>query len=331
MLGARCHDATVRTLVEGDEMSFLRIAAVSFFVSLSAVNAQLPELPHAMASLGDSMTEALMSDFSIEQPPNLIQVVSLISGASLKERIPYFRKHFARPQHSWAAGGDDADIVISHLEHLKKYAPNLTVTNYSVSGAKTSDLADQVDALLQDEYKSSHTYDYITLLMGANDLASVEVDDLVSPITYERNLENQFRRILSADAKRRLLLVGLPPIFEIFDTSAEFQAYKFWNKTYSCSEMRKMVYGPLVVFMPENQEAYEQVKVLARLYDSALQNVKVNLSRDYPEAEIKVASGYRGGRTTRKTLSIDCFHPSVWGQARMAEATWALGFWPSLK
>lgn len=289
-------------------------------------------LPHAMAALGDSMTEGMLTDFSIERPPNLAQVVYIIGGASdHDQRFEFFRKHYAKPAHSWAAGNDDTDIVYSHFERLKKLQPQITMQNFAVSGAESKDLSDQVDRLLLSERESGVYFDYVTLMIGANDLGRERVEDFVSPMVYQKNIESQLRRLLDENRDRRILLVGLPPVHDVFEASAPFKAYSVFGKSILCGEMRKMVYGPMALFKPEVSDAYETSKTIFALYQIAVQSAADQLQQDFPTAKIKAVVNYKGGKTSKKTLSVDCFHPSVWGQAELAEVTWRRGFWASVK
>lgn len=69
--------------------------------------------------------------------------------------------------HSWSTGNLDLSHGASHFRRLQRFFPAMDVraANYAVSGARAADLRGQVDQLL------AHTPDYVTLLMGANDLA----------------------------------------------------------------------------------------------------------------------------------------------------------------
>ena len=54
------------------------------------------------------------------------------------------------------------------------------------------------------------------------------------------------------------------------------------------------------------------------------------LQEEFPSAHLKTIQNLRSKQLTKKLVSVDCFHPSEWGQAELAEKTWLAGFWPNL-
>jgi lysophospholipase L1-like esterase len=292
-------------------------------------------IPKAMAALGDSLTEAMLSDFSLEDHPNPWQILHIITLANSapaegSDRISSFRKFYASPNHSWATGEDESDIIASHFERLKVVNPQLKVSNYAVSGSESCEIKNQIDRLLEDEQKSGIRFDYITMLVGANDLRRENVEDMTSPVNYVGEIENNVRRLLDAEPDRRIFLVGLPDIFTVFEKSAKLVGYHVPLYTWNCSELRELIYGPLAIFRPQNPEAYEASKNVFRLYQKGVEALVVRLQDEYPLALIKTAQNYDSPRAIKKSLSIDCFHPSFWGQAQLAEVTWKKSFWPDL-
>lgn len=310
---------------------FFSVSSLFFLILNNSTQADEIPLPHAMAALGDSITEGMLTDFSIEQPPNLTQLFYLVSASNVQDRVAYFRKYYARPSHSWAAGNDDSDFVYSHFERLKKQNPKIRMKNFSISGSESSELHRQVDELIAAEREEGLVFDYVVLMTGANDMRRENVSDFVSPMVYEQNVESNIRRILDENPQRQILLVGLPQVHSIFEASANFKAYSILGKFVLCQSLRKDIYGPLVMFKPEEVEGYANSKIIFSLYQTALESLANRLQGEYTNAHLKAVINYVAGRPTRKTLSIDCFHPSGWGQAEIAEKTWRLGFWPQLK
>lgn len=315
---------------------FILAFFVLSFVCASSVVAKSSEvpLPHSMAVLGDSISEGMLVEFSTEYGPSLNRLLEMLKITSVdteEERKEKFRLHFAKIEHTWAGGDNPSDLVYSHYERLKEYVPDLKHYNFAVSGDSSFELVNQVDRLLEQEEKDDLSIDYITILIGANDLHAKKVAELTPPHIYSSNLETQFRRILDKDPNRRLLITGYPQIHEVFESTKDVVALDLiLGVSYTCKEIRKSIYGQKILFKPEEKENYDIAVSYLHEYHHLLNVLRDRLNEDYPEAFIKTTDTYDSVQDAAKTMSIDCFHPSEWGHAEIAEHTWALGFWPEL-
>lgn len=304
------------------------------FISLFAAPTDARSLPNAMAVLGDSMSEGMLAGYSLENKPpiaSLAKVLWLASRTDHDGRILIYREKLARPDLSWATGNSSRGFVQSHFLRLKKLNPSLTAQNFAVSGSESNHLHSQVDRFLDAEDKGSEIFDYVILMIGANDLAFEVSEDITPAVKYLGNIEAALRRILDKNPNRAVLAIGLPDIHTIFEKSANYSVYKFWGESLKCQAMRRQVYGNKTVFFPENKDAYEYTKTILSQYRTGLGNLVERLQTDYPSAELKFIKDYRLPTNIKKALSIDCFHPSEWGQAELAEMTWEHGFWSDLQ
>ncbi len=287
-----------------------------------------------MAVLGDSMSEALLAGFSLENPPSLGEVITMAAIATgndtKEERLVEFRKLYAKETLSWATGSGANDIVLSHYERLKTAEPDLVKFNFAVSGAESSDLSDQLKHLLDQEEKTGRPIEYVTIFVGANDLGSAAADGITPPLEFVGNIESVARQLLERSPERFLLFVGLPQIHQIFEKSEKLEAYKVLGWDINCGDMRRKVYGNMTVFQPDEQASYEQTKSIFAAYEKGIAALPERLSLEFPKAQLKAVTGYKNPLGVAKSLSIDCFHPSEWGQAALAEMTWNGGFWPEL-
>jgi len=316
----------------------LFVVAVSFssilwlHVSAQSANDGVP-LPQAQAVLGDSISEGMLVQFSIERPPLFRQIAGMMMVAlyskSQKDKLKTFREKYVRKESAWATGGDVSDLVFSHFERLKEIIPDFKGFNFAISGETSHDLARQVRTLLKKEEELGYTIDYLTIFIGANDLQGEELKDLTSPFVFLKNVENSLRMILDKDEDRRILLVGLPSVFEIFEETKDTIAYTLLNEEFKCSKIRKLLYGNNLLFRTEDKD-YFRVRALVRQYDRGVDYLVARLSDEYPLSDLKFVYNYLTLAQFKKALSIDCFHPSRWGQAQIAEVTWELGFWPDL-
>jgi hypothetical protein len=308
------------------------LGAVGAIMLLLPAVAKAEPVPRAMAVLGDSMSEAMLAAYSLESKSDKSKAIDLLwKGQSSRSDLRlWLRKYFAKPSLSWATGADREDHVSSHYERLRRLRPDLIATNYAVSGSDSEELVQQVDELLFNESRRSVHYDYITLLMGANDLGNEDNALITSPEAFVQNLERELKRLLDRTSDRRVLIVGLPRIHEAFEATEKEWVLKFWGWGLQCGDVRRGIYGRRTILTPQNKSAYEETKVLLQKYRDGLEKLTAQLQEAYPQASVKFIRELMIPENARKALSIDCFHPSEWGQAQIADQTWAHGFWPNL-
>ncbi|MGX9898772.1 SGNH/GDSL hydrolase family protein [Arthrobacter sp. SA17] len=113
---------------------------VVLLLVLLAVGIQPPQasFPRSMAALGDSITRA----HSVCCHPG------------------------DQPELSWSTGSNAAQGIQSHYRRLLEVQPGLSRNNNAVSGSTAADLPAQAAAA------ASQGADYVTILIGANDLCA---------------------------------------------------------------------------------------------------------------------------------------------------------------
>lgn len=258
-------------------LPFLFVALLLLPAALATHNAW----PDDMAALGDSITRAMNT-----------------SGRTLGDH----------PENSWSTGYDSKDGISSHYERVlaKNSAIKDKNFNDAVSGAKMVDLAAQADKAV------SQGADYVTVLMGANDVCASSKEAMTSVADYRA----QFRA--AADALRaglpdaQVYVVSIPDIYQLwklFDGDAT--AERVWSMFQICQSMlsnsiteedRQFVRQRNIDF---NTVLEEESAVYGFLYDGG------------------TVFSYQFAKTDVSTL--DYFHPSKAGQANLATVTWGAG------
>jgi hypothetical protein len=114
------------------------------------------------------------------------------------------------------------------------------------------------------------------------------------------------------------------------EQSQKLIAYKVLGKKLYCDSVRKSIYGNAIYFNPQDKVRFGESRMMAQMYRNELDLLAAKLKEDFPVANIKAVQGLEISTAVSKSLSIDCFHPNVVGQAMLAEATWIYGFWPEL-
>ncbi len=306
------------------------VAFIGFVLVTVEISRDRPPIPQGIAVLGDSISEGMLAEYSLERPPTLRQwlgVLRQLNDSAGLDALTIFRKLFAKAWHSWATGDDRSDIVFSHYERLRRLNPDLKNYNFSVSGAKSQELELQVEEFIEAEANSGQSIDYVIVLVGANDLNVAQKEHLMPPMSYGFNVEMGLRRILSRDARRAVLIVSIPKVHEILERSSAFPVYKVAGKKIRCDVVRRKIYGNRPLFEKPGTMDYQATRMMAEMYRNEVDRVADRLREDFPASHIKAIRNYDEPRYDRKTLSVDCFHPSMMGQALLAELTWRESFW----
>ncbi len=295
------------------------------------LQAQEIRLPNAMASLGDSISEAILSDFSFENglpTSEMWRMVGLGTIADKQKRIEAFRSNYAAKGKVWSTGFDEESFVYSHYQRLLELNPKIIAANFAVAGSESKQLNLQVNRLIQFENEHEVHFDYITLLIGANDLKQDRIEEIPPAIQFIANIENQLRRVLETRVGQTwILLVGLPDIFKIFDKTNHLVVKSILGQAFTCYSLRKTIYGDSPLFESQDSKFRSSISQIFHQYHDGLHGMAERLQRDFSNVKIKVVDRYETSQTAVKSISIDCFHPSEFGQAEIAEITWRRGFW----
>ena len=186
-----------------------------FFVAGSAAAEEVSyrNLPSNMAVLGDSITEGFFAGSNLDSGlswTDYLDILGVVTNTpDMDERYGKFRERFGAPGHNWATSSNESDFVFSHYERLKKLNPNIQTFNFAIAGTQASQLSTQVDNLLHLEDERGIVMDYVPIFIGHNDLTSSALEDVPTAESLIENLEFEIRRLLGADGKRSILLMGL--------------------------------------------------------------------------------------------------------------------------
>ena len=210
------------------------------------------------------------------------------------------------PGHSWATGAAPGDGVESHYERLRPDVENRTV-NLARSGARMSDLARQADAAV------AHGARYVTILMGGNDACASSVAAMTPVETYRRHFREAAERLdrgLPEDAL--VYVLSLPNVTGLRDA--------FWDDPQARTVWR--VFGVCQAILSERATEADLAAARERV---------VAYNRVLREESAAFGFAFDDGATFREPVRreyvspADYFHPSLAGQRRLAEVSWAAG------
>lgn len=210
------------------------------------------------------------------------------------------------PGHSWTTGGVPDDNVTSHHERLQDEVGDRTV-NLGRSGARMRDLARQADRAVEFGAR------YVTILMGSNDACA----DSVSRMTSVDAFRSQFR-----DAAKRLdeglpegalvYVVSIPDVGQLRDL--------FWDSSEARGVWR--LFNVCQALLRESATEEDVAAFHERLvdYNKVLREESGTFGFRFDGEAV-----FRREIRAEDVSTLDFFHPSLAGQARLAEVTWEAG------
>src|SRR3990172_11531524 len=147
----------------------------------SAAGPTLP-LPASMAAVGDSITQAASTGGSL--------------GADY-------------PQNSWSTGTSSS--VNSHYLRLLALNPAISGQNHnrSVSGARMADLNGQMQNVV------ALQPDYLTVLIGGNDLCTDTVAEMTSVSAFRSQFETAMATLVTGSPSTNVYVSSIPNVYHL--------------------------------------------------------------------------------------------------------------------
>lgn len=271
----------------GRVSTFALLAALVFSGLLSTAafaETSLP-LPDTMAAVGDSITQAASTAGSL--------------GVDA-------------PQNSWSTG--TSTTVNSH--YLRLLALGAPVSgqnnNRSVSGAKVAGLNAQMATL------ADLDPDYLTVLIGGNDLCTDTVAQMTSVTDFRAQFEAAMATLGSGSPDTHVYVVSIPDVYQLWNLfKGNWWARFVWSAGGICQSLLA------------NPTSTQQVDVLRR-QEVQRRNIDYNTQLAGVCAAFTMCrfdgNAVFNTQFTTSDLSGDYFHPSIAGQAKLAAVSWSAGY-----
>lgn len=247
-------------------------------------------------------------------------------GDSLTEAFDTGNAFGPAPQHSWVVGTDPADGVESHLERLRALGADPAVVDAARPGMPMAAAPDQARLIVaRAATLPAGETAYVTFELGANDLCRPTLTDATSVPDYTIAATEAFailgRRLPAHSVVLVLSVPDVPRLREVFaDEPAVLDAYRQYA---ACPPA--LGDATDVAAARDRIAAYNGVlgELCAGLRAARL-DCRFDLAID--PARSLFGAPFGPGAISR----IDHFHPSVLGQARIAEVSWSLTPWGSV-
>ena len=250
----------------------------------AAAAAADPPLPSSMAAVGDSITRAASTGGTL--------------GADY-------------PANSWATGTNTT--VNSHARRLAALGAQLATHNLAVSGARMVNLDCQMANVVNVQP------DYVTVLMGGNDLCTDTVAQMTSVADFRAQFQTAMARLMGGTTDTVVYVVSIPNVYQLWNLfKGNWWARFIWSTADICQSLLA------------NPTSNQQPDVDRR---AAVQQRNVAYNAELASVCAAYASrcrfdGNAAFNTTFTTSDVsgDYFHPSIAGQAKLASVSWAAGY-----
>lgn len=266
------------------------VAAAIIVTSIGAGNANAaPPLPGAMAAVGDSITRAYNTGPS--------------SFADY-------------PANSWSTG--TSTTVNSHYTRLLAQGAPITGKNYNdaVSGAKMADLNGQMATV------NGQSVGYVTVLVGGNDVCTSSESTMTSVATFVGQFRAAMTTLRNGSPNALVYVVSIPDVYNLWSVLKGNGSARFaWSIFGICQSMLK---NPLST---AQVDVDRRARVSQRNVDFNSQ-LKAICEQEYTATCRYDQNAVFNTKFAASDVSTrDYFHPSVAGQAKLAAASWAAGYW----
>jgi lysophospholipase L1-like esterase len=269
----------------------------------TAMTSGEPPLPAMLAAIGDSYSQAY--DVSPSLPRN-------------HDNLAY----------SWVLGDAKGDGVFSLRERLEALGASLTLVDAATSGRKMDDAVRQAQLVVAaaQSLPPGATV-LVTFELGTNDLCD---DPKTDPAAFELGLRAAMA-ILRSDLPpgSRILMLSVPDFVHFRTITQANPGTRAFFAEYRNSRRCSPFLGA------NSPTPLPQARAILAAYDTSLVRMC---------GEIEAAEGRNGWLHCTSSLTglaerdftiadlsaRDYFHPSISGQAKMAEAAWKLAGWGGL-
>lgn len=211
------------------------------------------------------------------------------------------------PAQSWSTGSNTT--VNSHARRLKITS---TAYNDAVSGAKMSDLPGQVNTV------SGRNVDYVTVLMGGNDVCTDTEAGMTSPSTYASAFRQAMDKLKTDATPPLVYVLSIPDVktlWEIFKDNST--ARSRWSSYNVC---QSLLANPLSTAEPD-VDRRERVKQRNMELNQALRTACAEYAFCRFDGERVFGTPFVPSDVSTR----DYFHPSADGQKKLSEVSWTHG------
>jgi lysophospholipase L1-like esterase len=278
----RCRRDGLRLVARVVTLAVLLIATSLAAPHVASAHASTPPPPKRMAAIGDSITQAA-------------------------DACCWYGDH---PDNSWSTGGAGWDGTSSHYERLRAVSPGLVAYNDAVSGARMSDGPAQAQRAV------AQNVQYVTVLLGANDLCTATPETMTAVETFRIQLAQTLSILdVGLPGRARFFVASIPDVYQLWEVFHEDPAAQFvWDVADICQSL----------LAPDRTDAQRE---LVRTRNSEFNTVLEEECGKYIRCRFDNNKVFEFRFGTGYVSKLDYFHPSLSGQDALAQTTWERTWW----
>lgn len=273
------------------------------FMFCAAALAKDPQLvPRRLSSTGDSMTEAVNAEL-----PGANHWASWVNG------YHWFWQ--------WLFGMTD---VYSHNQRITRNFGRRGRKNFME--AKSG--ADMFDFPGQTAQAVSHQAQYVTVLMGHNDVCKGDFADIPTDEEFEANFRAGLANLKNGlPAGATIYVIGIADIHRLWDIAKHKKALGIVDCEVLWAGSVLDWFPCATMLSPLNREADRQY---ARSRNIAFNNILERVAKEYEANDphhyyVYTDAVFNYSYVESHVSDIDCFHPSAFGQKELSRETWDTG------
>jgi lysophospholipase L1-like esterase len=213
------------------------------------------------------------------------------------------------PANSWSTGTNGT--VQSLYLRILANNPAINGRNYNAarSGAKMVDLAGQAATV------NGLQVEYITILMGANDVCTSSEATMTSVETFRTQFQSAMQTLASGSPNARIYVTSVPNIYNLWSVlKGNSSARATWSFFGIC---QSMLANPLSTNQTDVARR-ERVRQRNIDFNTQLQQV----CAQYPQCRFDNNAVFNTTFVPSDVSTRDYFHPSLAGQTKLANVTW---------
>ena len=244
--------------------------------------APAPPLPDSIAAIGDSITQAV--------------------------DVCCFYGNW--PGHSWSTGHVPFDGIASHYERIRAQNPAIRGHrwNNAVSGAQMADAPGQARSTV------GQGAEYVTILMGANDLCGWD-GTLTPTATFRAQFTETLDILRTGLPASHVFVASIPNLYQLWSIlRTNPVAQTVWQAAGICPSMLNFFNSPA-----------DRQAVIDR--EAELNQVLEDVCATWSNCRFDNYSTFNYDFTRSMVSKLDYFHPSLSGQATLAALTWRASWW----
>src|SRR3954447_15565284 len=217
------------------------------------------------------------------------------------------------PANSWSTG--TSSTVNSHYRRILAANPAVSGHNFNdaKTGGKMVDLAGQVQSAVSQDAQ------YVTILMGANDVCTSSESTMTPVATLRAQLQSALTALSAGLPNARIFVASIPDVYHLWQLlHTNFAAVVTWSLGGICQSL---------LAHPTSTSSTDQarrLRVRQRSIDDNTATKAVCAQFIHCRWDGGTVFGTRFAASDVSTR--DYFHPSVSGQTKLAAITWAATF-----